>query len=254
MLMEREELEYQTLMLLDGAGEPLGCGTVAERLRAMGINLSEATAGRFLRETDLKGLTIRAGFRGRVLTDLGKQRLEQLRAERQRAICRSEFIKLLRAHGREELLEVMVARRAIERETARLAAMNATEEDLEELNEIILEHEAHTYDEPYPGMHDTMFHKRVARMSRNKVLEAATDLIRQDGQVTQVLDWIRKEVRSSVVADHREILNALRRRDPAAAEKAMVSHLENVIREIEKCWDIIWTADMEKIISMAGAK
>jgi GntR family L-lactate dehydrogenase operon transcriptional regulator len=251
--MEKEELEYQTLTLLAGAGEPLGCGTVAERLRAIGTTLSEATAGRFLRETDLRGLTARAGFRGRVLTPLGKERLEQLRAERQRAICRSEFIKLLRAHGRDELLEVMVARRAIERETARLAAMKARDEDIEELNEILLEHEAHTYDEPYPGMHDTMFHKRVARMSGNRVLEAATDLIRQDGQVTQVLDWIRKEVKSSVVSDHREILNALKRRDPVAAEKAMVKHLENVAQEIEECWDIVWPTEMEKIISMVGA-
>lgn len=222
--------EYLILSALADAREPVGSGAVSETLRAAGLPVSEATAGRLLRSLDLKGYTSRDGFRGRSLTPLGLGRLQELRRERQRRSTSTELMNLLRASHRDDLIDILVARRAIERETARLAALNARTEDLRELSEVV------GLTPGTDGEEDVRFHKLIARASGNRILEAAVDLIRQDAQLSPVLVYIRQQVQSTLVAEHRRILKAIQSRDPAAAEAAMVDHLENLIRDVRKYW------------------
>jgi GntR family L-lactate dehydrogenase operon transcriptional regulator len=183
-----------------------------------------------LRTLDLRGYTSREGFRGRFLTPLGLGRLDELRRERQRTSTSKELMNLLRASQRDDLIDILVARRAIERETARLAALNARQEDLRELAEVV------GLAPGSDGGEDVRFHKLIARASGNRVLEAAVDLIRQDAQLSPVLVHIRQQVQSTLVSEHRRILRAIQSRDPVAAETAMVDHLENLIRDVRKYW------------------
>lgn len=218
------------LSALAEARDPVGSGAASEALRAAGLEVSEATAGRMLRTLDLRGYTSRDGFRGRFLTPLGLGRLEEIRRERQRTSTSKELMNLLRASHRDDLIDILVARRAIERETARLAALNARQEDLRELSEVV------GLTPGSDGGEDVRFHKLIARASGNRVLEAAVDLIRQDAQLSPVLVYIRQQVQSTLVAEHRRILRAIQSRDPVAAEAAMVDHLENLIGDVRKYW------------------
>ncbi len=236
MLGPKEELEYHTLKVAAGAGDLIGSGTLQEGLAKYGVRVSEATAGRLLRDLDGKGYTEKISFRGRTLTEAGRERLRVLERERERANFGSELLKALNARGKREIIEVLTARRGIERETARLAATNATTEEVQELGRIMEHHREVARSGGSGSDEDVRFHQLIASASRNRVLIAATDLIRQDGQLAPIMTFIRKQVKSTVVDDHIRIYRAIAARDPAAAEAAMVVHIENLIRDVEKYW------------------
>ncbi len=234
---QREELEYQALSIIYRSGEPVGSGVLSDKLRRAGFCISEATAGRILRELDAAGLTVRSGFRGRCLTEQGQERLLELEQKRIRFTYEQEFIKAVRARSKQDLIDLLIARRAIERETARLCAIHATEKDINRLKEVMLRQKDHAKD-GVVAADDVEFHRIIAEASGNKVLLAAVDLIRQDGQITPVLEHIRREVKSTVAADHETILSAIEERDPKKAETSMVTHIENIIADVEKYWRV----------------
>ncbi len=230
--------EYQILRIIGESDVPLGSGTISDSLRTIDINLSEATIGRCLRTLDSKGLTERAGFQGRHLTAAGVKALEEYENDQDLQMKTHYMMRLARAGAKDELLHILVARRAIEKETCRLAAEKITDTDLEKLAQIVNRHLEHTQSGISGAREDLEFHKTIAKIGSNKFLAAALDLIRQNGQLSPVFEYIREKVGSTVVADHKKILQALQKRDPAAAENAMAAHMENVIEDVNKYWNI----------------
>ncbi|HHV78153.1 MAG TPA: FCD domain-containing protein [Firmicutes bacterium] len=238
MLDARDEQLYQALKAISEAKGAAGSGSLASALRAAGLQVSEATAGRILRELDQKGLTERSGFKGRVLTEAGKRHLRELNAKREQAGYSEELLRALQAGEKDELVEVLVARRAIERETARLAALNATDEQIEALRRCIEVHQKHFEEGVVDAEDDLTFHRLVSEASHNRVLIAASRLVRQDSQMAPILEFIRRNVGSGVVHDHRKVFHAIEAKDPVAAEEAMVNHIENVIADVKRYWEL----------------
>lgn len=227
------ELEFQVLSYLDRADEPVGSGMICDWLRQQGNDISEATVGRFLRELDVRNYTERSGFRGRTLTEGGKDRLRQLQHEQAVAHSSGELMRALRASDLDDVVGVLVARRALEREVARLAAISATDRDIEALEIMI-----HRY-ETVTGIGaaaeaDFAFHARLAEISGNKVLQAATRLIHAEAQATMIPEPIRRKLRPVLARQHVEIMNALKSRDPLRAETAMVAHLDLLIDAVQR--------------------
>lgn len=232
---EIAELEYLVLSVLDQAAEPVGSGAVCEWLRQHGHELSEATAGRFLRELDFRGLTERAGFRGRQLTAEGQNRLAELRRQRAAAASSEELLNAIRATGLKDLVDVLVARRALEREIASLAAARVTDRDLEAMEVLLTRYEAADAAEAAAEA-DFAFHERLAEVAGNKVLQAATRLIRAEAESVPIPDAIRRRLKPQLARQHREILAALRARDPRWADRAMVAHLDGLIESVQQHW------------------
>jgi repressor of nif and glnA expression len=82
--------------------------------RAEGIDVAEATAVRFLRVMDERGLTVRVGRQGRLITERGRQRLQHLRLVERLDQPSSELVCILSASDTDELIEVLHLRRAAE--------------------------------------------------------------------------------------------------------------------------------------------
>ncbi len=246
--------EYQILKFLGDNDMPLGSGTISEKMKMMNVQISEATIGRYLRNLDARGLTKKVGYQGRILTQAGKKFLEDHENEKYLQTKSHYMIRLARAGAKDELLHILVARRAIEKETCRLAVEKVTDEDILLLSDIVAKHLENISKGMSGANEDTAFHKTIARISGNKFLATALDLIRQDGQLSPVFEYIRKQVGSTVVADHKKVLTALENRNPAEAEKAMASHIENVILDVKKYWDIVNNHDQGSIDSKHGEK
>ncbi|MFZ3172845.1 MAG: FCD domain-containing protein [Carboxydocellales bacterium] len=236
MLSEKERLEIKILSIIHSGVDPVGSGNISEQLRLAGFEISEATVGRILRSLDHQGFTARVGFQGRLLTSEGLQRLTHLRKKKDQHYYSTELMSALKSTSKENLLDLLVARRAIEGEIARLAAIHATPEQVKLMLKVIEKQKRH--DElGIAGAHeDVQFHQLIAQAAGNKVLEAALALIRQYGQLSPILELIRKEVRSYVVVDHERILQAIQEHEPEAAGKAMVEHLESLINDVEEYW------------------
>jgi len=121
------------------------------------------------------------------------------------------------------------ARLYIETGTCRLAALNRTEDDLRALDatmeRMILCRDGAEGTVPYtPQEVDTEFHIAVAAASHNEILKAA--VINLENISAACADRLHKShtVLDDAAEDHRQMLEAIRRRDPDAAERAVVAH------------------------------
>lgn len=228
-----EDVEFLILECLDQADGPLGCGAVADYLRRHGHPVSEATAGRLLRDLDLRGYTTRAGFRGRSLTEVGVARLGSLRHNRTLSTYGSELFEALSARRVDEVVDILVARRAIERETARLAAERARPEDVAAL-ELILEQYEKADSASAMARADMTFHQKLAEISGNRVLEAATRLVHGEVSTTPLPPSVSLRMHRRLAEEHRRILESIRTRDPEGAERAMVHHIEGIIEAVRQ--------------------
>jgi len=231
------ELEYLALKAIGESPEPMGSWGLRDGLAQAGIRVSEATAGRILREMDKRGFTERQGFRGRVLTAQGRERLQALAQERRASQNQRAFLQALRAHNREQLLEILEARRAIESEVARLAALRAPADLVEQMAQVVNHHQAQVASQMTGWHEDASFHRLLAQAAGNRVLLAASELVREEGQLSPVLEYIRGRVGGVMVADHRAILEKVIARDSEGAQQAMARHIDNIIRDVIRFWE-----------------
>lgn len=234
-----QELEHAILHLLEQNRGPLGSGTLMELLQDLGYRGSEPTVGRFLRAIDRRGLTTRVSNRGRDLTDDGRQRLHKLCEEDAQLHYEREFMRTIRTDTIEDIVNVLVARRALERETARLAAENATPEEIATLERAIGEQrevlaaggaaiDAHLAEA------DVHFHSLLAESGHNPVLAAAVQLIRRDKHLGILLNAMLRRTSHKWVVGHEQIVDAVKRRAPDAAESAMLDHINNVLMDVRR--------------------
>lgn len=126
------------------------------------------------------------------------------------------------------LLQIFEARKILEPALAALAAERATAEEVAEL-EAILEEQAEKIAEGETGVDaDTRFHSTLAEAAKNEVLlklnEAIVDRLRETRE--RSLQTQGRPPRS--LAGHRQILEAIRLKNPAQAHDAMLKHLETI--------------------------
>ncbi len=245
MLSKREKLESDLLTIIRDSTQPVGCGHISQILQSMGHSISEATVGRLLRDLDSQGLTDKAGFQGRSLSAQGTARLEALKTRQKNLEWGIEFASSLRSHTKGQLLEVLVARRAIESELAYLAAANCQDADAAQLRDVI-ERQRQALDAGGgAAQEDVDFHALVARMAGNRVLGAAIALIRQDTQLSPVLEYIRRRVKSPVYIDHKRLAEAIAVRRADDAREIMAEHINNLMKDVEKYWKMAGVQDKE---------
>ncbi len=226
-------VEHAILHILEPSGT-LGSGGIWEKLAALGYPGSEPTVGRFLRTLDRQKLTARVSNKGRQVTSEGRKRMVELCEAADQLHYETELLRTLRVATIDDVLDVLVARRAIERETCRLAAINATDQEIAELATTIAEQRHSLQTIGLAIDVDVRFHAQIAQAARNRVLAAALELIRRDKQITLMLDAILKRVHRKLVSGHVQIFDAIKSRSPERAERAMLSHINSVIDDVQR--------------------
>ncbi|MCF7935318.1 MAG: FCD domain-containing protein [Synergistales bacterium] len=235
--MNEQSTQNETLILalqaLGHATEPLGAGSLARALRDMGSPVSMATAGRILWELDEKGYVEKVSNKGRVLSTEGQAYLEEVEARGKNNMLAQALLDELHLRTPGDLLDILVARRAIERETARLAAVNASEEDLAEIRAFAEILDGGEEQGRSISVMDRMFHEAIAQAGKNSVLIATLKLVRQDVHVQHAFAFIRRQEGRHLGGDHMPVYEAVAGRDPDAAERAMLRHIDNIVRDVE---------------------
>jgi len=229
----QKETLYKVLQVLGTSSEPIGAGALASELRKRGSPVSMATAGRILQNLEENDYAEKISNKGRILSPKGQKYLDQLESERKGHLFAQSFFEELYIRSPEDLLNILVARRAIERETARLAALNATKEDLTEIRVFAEILDGGPENISSISVVDRMFHEAVAKAGKNNLLLSVLKLVRQDVNIQHVMALIRQEEGRILGGDHLPIYEAIATRDPAAAEKAMLDHIDNIIKDVE---------------------
>lgn len=139
--------------------------------------------------------------------------------------------------SRRDLQEIWIMREALEGVACGLAASHITDEELAELRRIVALHEQEiTTGAPvgYGVSPETDFHFRIMRASRNQRLVQVIC-----GDLHYLLKVYRYRLSTNspqraaqALEEHREILAALAKRDPALAEAAMRRHIQSSLANI----------------------
>lgn len=187
-------------------------GTEAEILERM--NVSRPTLREGLRILESQGvLSLRPGPGGGII--VAKPNVEVI------AHAMSVYLRL----NDVPFVEILKARMTIEPALVRGAAMHGTDAHFDEMEATIRVMEAPGCTDQSIYDENRKFHSVIARASANPVVEVfwATISILASGEADQI-KYSRKN-RAHIIAAHRQILEACRRRDPDAAEQAMSDHL-----------------------------
>jgi GntR family transcriptional repressor for pyruvate dehydrogenase complex len=137
---------------------------------------------------------------------------------------------LLKTQADIDLRHLFEARLHLEGSIARLAAANRTDENLALLTDSAEQMRSAVADRPVYIQRDMAFHQELARSTSNPIfhvfMASITDLL---GELQlQYVDDV--EVRRLAVAEHEDILAAVRRGDAPAAKAAMQEHLTNAMQ------------------------
>ena len=120
----------------------------------------------------------------------------------------------------EDLIQVRVM---LEPPIAALAAQNATDEEIEELEEVLMEMENLIAQKKDYAEKDSQFHAQIANLSHNLVMTNLIPVI-TDG-IRVFAGSVQKTEYQQTLLSHRSIFEAIKGRRPVEAQQAMEFHL-----------------------------
>lgn len=233
--MERgDEAQYIALRELRTNPAPVGCWRIKAVLHEAGIEMSEATAGRLLKELDSRGLTTVVGAKGRVLTEEGIRRADNLETLRRRWTYQDELMEAIRTEKIKDIEDLLVARRAVEVETARLAAAHATDAEIEQVKTAIQSLKDYWLGVGGERNQNPLIHKIIAKSSGNRVFEALVNLLYENNELARTLFVIQRTMKSLDAEEHDDILAAMAAHDPQRAANAMRTHFDRLLEVVKR--------------------
>lgn len=201
-------------LIADGALSP-GDMLPPERELAERFAVSRGSVRDAIRTLEIVGLVAARQGEGTVVADVSPEAMA--------APLASVLVR-----KRELLAELLEVRKIIEPALAARAARRATDQDVARLEEILRRQRARMVRGESTVEEDSEFHSVLAHAARNsvilKVLDVLMDLLRETrARSLQVEGRLQRSF-----AGHRRVLEAIRRRDPDAAERAVRRHLEEI--------------------------
>ena len=116
--------DYDVLSRMIKENVPVGASSLA-----LMLNTSQAKIGRKLLQLEHRGFLKKQSNKGRVVTAEGQKYFQELKNDTVRAQRVKELIEGSLVSSEKDLLDILTARRVIERETAYLAAKNISREE-----------------------------------------------------------------------------------------------------------------------------
>ncbi len=239
MVMELK-IEDRDLMILEYFKDikvPLGAWQIANLMANDGIESSTATIGRRLNKLENAGyLAQDCKYRGRHITAQGIKALALKKHMKDISLQSMHLEKYLVPELLEDFKTILEVRRIVESGTARLAAMRATEQEISDMEDLLLKEEQ-KYKYFWINRLDVEFHISIAKAAKNAILESLYSQILGMGQQSTAFEYLRKRIKAGFVSNHRKVLEAIKKRDAAAAEAAMQEHIDSLIGDLKTYYD-----------------
>ncbi len=229
--------ELVVLECLRDSAEPIGSWSLVESLEAKNFQVSSASIGRILYSLEQRNLVEGKGNQGRVITKNGLLAIKHAKAVNSMNVQRENLETLINSNVMEEYIMVLQARKAIERETVRLAAENITEAQKQVLQGILHEQLVKREKGESIAEIDIAFHREIAVASHNKALLALYGILATMGQQTELFEFLRRRVNAPYQQAHSAILQAICAHDQDAAESSLIHHMDALIEDVTNYWD-----------------
>ncbi|MDG4717902.1 MULTISPECIES: GntR family transcriptional regulator [Thalassospira] len=129
-----------------------------------------------------------------------------------------------------EVGELYLVREVMEGTAARLAALHATDVEINVLREMV-EADREFTDNPGELMRrNKLFHRQIHLLARNRFLDDLLENMRVSLVLLAGTTLAIQNRGAQSLDEHQEIVDAIARRDPDAAEKAARAHINNAYR------------------------
>ncbi|GGF09951.1 transcriptional regulator [Aliidongia dinghuensis] len=152
--------------------------------------------------------------------------------------------------------ELIRARRLIESEVAAVAAREATEADIDGLEDALQQMRDEDARHESREDADRLFHLRLAGATQNSALSLVVQGLWDQGRGRM---WEKMQLRMHNaglrprwIAEHSAVLDAVRAKDAKAARRAMQAHLSAVEEELEDAWNAAAKLDGSKAAEVPG--
>lgn len=139
----------------------------------------------------------------------------------------SQLVSLLMP-AEENLNEPLEFRRLLEPQIVRLAAQRATEEDIAAMEDCLRRQAEKVAAGELIIQEDSEFHFAIARASKNGIVVKLVEAIQSILWETRETSIMAKHGARRSLKGHYPILEAIKNKDPRAAQEAMEQHLEEV--------------------------
>ena len=137
-------------------------------------------------------------------------------------------LKFLMALEAIEPYELYESRLIIEGQCSRLAAEKATQEDIDEMKKIFHEMELSADDKDRGIELELLFHEKVASSARQKIMLVMLLSVKELLRDTMKMTVPRLGVSNETLDSHRELIDAIERKDGDAAEICMRNHIARI--------------------------
>ncbi|MGV6848376.1 MAG: GntR family transcriptional regulator [Marinibacterium sp.] len=150
------------------------------------------------------------------------------------ALQRLETQSLLERDGRSlivaaldhnQMAELYVVRRELEGLAARLAARQATDEEIRVLRDMVAEDDGLIDDPAALARANRRFHRQIHLASHNRYLVQQLDLVHRTMVLMDTTSLAERGRSETAQGEHADIVNAIAARDEAAAEATLKEHI-----------------------------
>ncbi|GAA0877443.1 FadR/GntR family transcriptional regulator [Algoriphagus jejuensis] len=190
-----------------------------ERKLSEKLGISRSYVREAIKKLEFYGIVKTLPQSGTVIAGLGITALEGL------------ITDVLKMEG-SEFHSLIETRLILEAQTAKLAAIRRTDEDIAALEEALSLYEAKVKVGEQAIDEDLLFHIKIAESSKNNVLKSLMLIVTPD-----ILTHFTKHnvcgggKPFGALQEHKEILTHIKNQDPAKAEAAMINHLSELINK-----------------------
>ena len=234
-----QDLDYAILRTLQSSRQPMGSWSLYYLLREHGHDVSAPTIGRKLRDMERLNLLDKSTVEGRVITPAGLRMLRKAARDEQSRAHADNLLKALDGRTRKDIIDQLTVRRIIEVEAAGLAALHASRAAISKLEDIVRKQEDAIKKGRMGVGEDVGFHEALARASGNKIISTTVHILRSQEWMNYLVTEIRTKVGTHLAVDHQKIISALKTRNSSLARKAMESHINQLIADVNRYWNVI---------------
>ncbi|WP_338136574.1 FadR/GntR family transcriptional regulator [Brevibacillus agri] len=122
--------------------------------------------------------------------------------------------------NKQTILELIEVRKSLEVSNAAIAALKRDDHDLHSLEAILAEMEQHVGDEEVGERTDLLFHLTLAKATHNSILAHLFESLSHQMEI-----YSNHSVSAQFFHEHRAIYEAIKSKDPEAAQSRMKEHL-----------------------------
>lgn len=212
------------LQTINRVGLPVGASFLSAQL-----SIPPATIGRMLRAAEDDGYLRQISNKGRVLTEQGRLFLREADAAALREQAAKDLINTAKSVTPEQLLEILQVRRLLEPYAAAQACMNASAEDVAEIEDLAFEQVFEIHRGGLGSEQDLHLHLKLAKLSGNATVYHILKLLLTEKGVYVQFSSMSEKMKIQKVTQHDDIVSAIKAKNPSGAALAMEQHIDRLI-------------------------